>query len=74
MHHVKLPDVSRVCRSLAGSSLAVVLGGHAEGVSCFVYLGILTAFQHHDIPIDILGGSFSGAMVSALFALGMTPV
>lgn len=98
IHHVKIgceADMKKLGRNLSGKSIAVVLGGHAEGdlqkyagvcgvvltnkqtkkgVSCFAYLGVLTAFQHHNVPIDILGGSFNGAMVAALFALEMSPV
>ncbi len=73
-HHVRVSsrsDVRTLCRTLCGRSVALVLGGHAEGVSCFAYLGVLEAFRFHNVPIDILGGSYSGAMVGAMHGLGM---
>lgn len=74
-HHVRVSarsDVTGLCRKLAGRSVALVLGGHAEGVTSFVYLGVLEAFRFHGIPIDIIGGCFTGAAVAAMYGLRMS--
>lgn len=75
-HHVRKhhqDDVLRLCRRLSGRSLALVMGGHAEGVAAFAYVGVLEAFRQRGIPVDILGGSFTGAAVGAMHALSMSP-
>lgn len=76
-HHVRAlvrNDYLKLSRNLRGFTLALILGGHAEGVSAFAYLGVLEAFRWHKIPVDILGGCYSGAVVGAMFSLGMRKV
>ncbi len=75
-HHVRVStrsDIQSLCRTLSGRSIGLVLGGHAEGVASFVYVGVLEAFRAHNIPLDIIGGCYSGAMVGAMYCLGLSP-
>jgi predicted acylesterase/phospholipase RssA/CRP-like cAMP-binding protein len=68
-HHVRLsrPDsVARLGRWMAGAAVGVVLsGGGSRGLA---HLGILRALHDAGVPIDVVGGTSQGAMISALFA------
>ena len=69
VHHVhrgNMGDVRLLCHRLCGRRIGLVLGGHAEGVAAFAYLGVLRAFRARRVPIDILGGCFTGAAVGAI--------
>lgn len=43
-------------------------GGAARG---FAHLGVLKAFEREGIPIDMIAGTSSGAIVAAMYAAGM---
>ena len=45
-------------------------GGGIRGVA---HAGVLKAFEENDIKIDVIGGTSSGSMVSALYAMGYSP-
>ncbi|MGI6711920.1 MAG: patatin-like phospholipase family protein [Bacillota bacterium] len=40
------------------------------GVRGFAHLGVLKVFKKHHIPIDVIAGTSSGALVAAFYALG----
>lgn len=46
-------------------------GGGIRGV---VHIGVLKALEENDIKVDIIGGTSSGSLVAALYALGYSPV
>ncbi len=45
-------------------------GGGIRGVA---HAGVLKAFEENNIKIDVIGGTSSGSMVSALYAMGYSP-
>ena len=45
-------------------------GGGIRGVA---HAGALKAFEDNKIPIDVIGGTSSGALISSLYALGYSP-
>jgi predicted acylesterase/phospholipase RssA len=74
VHHVRLgdpSDLARVTRILTGRAVSLVLsGGGARG---FAHLGVLRALDELKVPIDLVGGTSIGAVISMLPALE-TPV
>ena len=72
-HHVRRggsADVDRIARLLGGCGIGVVMGG--GGARGFAHVGIVQAMQQLGIPIDYLGGTSMGAILSAQFAMGLT--
>ncbi|VDK77344.1 unnamed protein product, partial [Onchocerca ochengi] len=62
-------DFSRLARILTGNAIGVVLsGGGARGAA---HVGVLRAMQEHGIPIDMIGGTSIGALISGLYAQGV---
>lgn len=49
----------------------VMSGGGAKGAA---YLGMLQALEDNEIPVDYVTGTSIGAVVSGLYAMGMTPM
>lgn len=47
----------------------VLSGGGAKGLS---HIGVIQALEDHNIPIDYIGGTSMGAIVGALYAIGLT--
>lgn len=45
-------------------------GGGIRGIA---HAGALKAFEDNKIPIDVIGGTSSGALISSLYALGYSP-
>ncbi len=45
-------------------------GGGARGIS---HIGVIKALEENGIPIDCIGGTSSGALVGAMYAMGYTP-
>ncbi|KAJ2887459.1 phosphatidylcholine and lysophosphatidylcholine phospholipase [Coemansia asiatica] len=59
-------DLARLARYLCGTSVGVVLsGGGARGIAL---LGVLQAFEEAGIPVDMVGGTSIGALMSGLYA------
>ena len=62
-YHMRLgetADVDRVARLLAERGVGIVLGGaSARG---FVHIGVMRAMHDAGIPIDVIGGTSSGAV------------
>ena len=62
-------DLERAARRLTGSSLGLVLGG--GGARGFAHLGLLEVLEENGIPIDRIGGTSMGGVVSSTFAAGL---
>ncbi len=63
-------DLDRFARILSGRSVGLVLGG--GGSRGFAHIGVVRALREAGIPIDRIGGSSMGAVMSAQVALGWT--
>ncbi|MDE3132001.1 MAG: patatin-like phospholipase family protein, partial [Acidobacteriota bacterium] len=62
-------DLARTARRLAGRSVGIVLaGGGARG---FAHIGVLEELVAAGVQIDRVGGVSMGAVIGALFAMGM---
>jgi predicted acylesterase/phospholipase RssA/CRP-like cAMP-binding protein len=71
-HHVcegRPQDVARLARLVTGTGCGLVLGG--GGPRGFAHLGVLRALEEAGVPIDAVGGTSIGAVMGALYALGM---
>lgn len=68
--HVRLgnaQDYGRAARMLTDTAVGLVLGGAStRGIA---HLGVVDAMRAADIPIDVVVGSSSGALVAGLLAL-----
>ena len=61
-------DIERVARFITGRAFGIALsGGGARG---FAHIGFLRALMEAGIPIDMIGGTSMGAMISAEYVLG----
>lgn len=47
----------------------VLSGGGARGIA---HVGVIKAFENHNIPIDFISGNSMGAIIGALYAAGYT--
>lgn len=57
--------------TLQSQSVGLVLsGGGAKGLS---HVGVIKALEENNIPIDYIAGTSMGAIVGALYAIGITP-
>ena len=70
VHRNHQPDIERVARTITGRAVGVALGG--GGARGFAHLGVIKALRELGIPIDVLGGTSFGAIVSAQLATGRT--
>lgn len=60
--------IERLARIISGHSLGLVLsGGGARGLA---HIGLIRALEEKKIPIDMIGGTSSGALISAAYAMG----
>ncbi len=60
-----------ISESLSAQSVGLVLsGGGAKGIA---HIGLIKALEENNIPIDYVAGTSMGAIVSALYAVGMSP-
>jgi NTE family protein/lysophospholipid hydrolase len=62
-------DIQRLARILTGNAVGLVLGG--GGARGLAHIGVIRALEEAGIPIDMIGGTSMGAMVSSLYAMGM---
>ncbi|MFN4174784.1 MAG: cyclic nucleotide-binding domain-containing protein, partial [Parachlamydiaceae bacterium] len=72
-HHVKenaQEDFLRVARIISGHAIAFVLGG--GGAKSLLYLGFYKAIKELGIPIDWVGGTCAGAMITTAIAMGLS--
>lgn len=52
--------------------LGLALSG--GGIRGAVHIGVLKALEENNIKIDIIGGTSSGSLVAALYAMGYSPI
>lgn len=52
--------------------LGLALSG--GGIRGAVHIGVLKALEENDIKIDVIGGTSSGSLVAALYAMGYSPI
>jgi NTE family protein len=71
-HHVRsgdTRDIGSIARRLIGRAVALAFSGASSRAPA--HLGVVRAMQDHDLPIDLLSGTSSGAGVAALVAIGL---
>lgn len=71
-HHVRSGDngdIGSVARRLTGRAVALAFSGASSRAPA--HLGVVRAMRDHDLPIDLLSGTSSGAGVAALVAIGL---
>lgn len=61
-------DWQHLARVIAGTSVGLVLSG--GGARAFAHIGVLSALENAQIPIDFIGGSSMGAIIAACHASG----
>ena len=62
--------IDRIARNVADMRIGLALGGMAaRGLS---HIGVLKVLEENNIPIDMIAGSNTGAIVGALYAFGMS--
>lgn len=72
VHHVRgewQHDVARLARMVTGTGCGLVLGG--GGPRGFAHVGVMRALDEAGVPIDVVGGTSIGAVMGALYALGL---
>lgn len=57
--------------TLHAQKVGLVLSG--GGASGFAHIGVIKALEENNIPIDYITGTSAGALVGAMYAIGMTP-
>jgi EmrB/QacA subfamily drug resistance transporter len=62
------PDMARMARRLAGTSVGIVLSG--GGARAFSHIGVLEELTAAGVTIDRIAGVSMGAMIGALSAMG----
>jgi NTE family protein len=67
--HELADSVAAAGRRLAGQSVGVVLSG--GGARAFAHIGVIEELLAAGVAVDRIGGSSFGALIGALFALGM---
>ncbi len=70
-HHVRSDehgDVARLARRLTGRAVALALSGASSRAPA--HFGVVRALHDHQLPIDLLSGSSSGAGVASMIACG----
>ncbi|WP_167482675.1 patatin-like phospholipase family protein [Leptospira kanakyensis] len=70
VHLDRLDTWERLGRGLLGKSIGLSLGG--GGAKGFSHLGVLSALEEHQIPIDMVSGTSAGSIFAALIAMGET--
>ena len=60
-----------LARRILGLRVGVALGGGA--IRGWAHFGVLRVLEERSIPVDVLAGTSSGAVVAAELAAGMTP-
>uniref|UniRef100_A0A914D965 PNPLA domain-containing protein n=1 Tax=Acrobeloides nanus TaxID=290746 RepID=A0A914D965_9BILA len=62
----KKTDFSRIARFLMGRTIGLVLGG--GGARGAAHIGVINAIRKAGLPIDMIGGTSIGSMISGLLA------
>ncbi|EOQ96484.1 phospholipase, patatin family [Leptospira wolbachii serovar Codice str. CDC] len=68
VHFDRLDTWERLGRGLLGKSIGLALGG--GGAKGFAHLGVLSALEENQIPIDMVSGTSAGSIFAALIAMG----
>lgn len=72
-HHHVCPendqDMERLARVITGRAVGLTLGG--GGARGLAHIGVVRALHEAGIPIDMVGGTSMGAIISAQYAMGM---
>ena len=68
LHRERQADFERVARFLSHKAIGLVLAG--GGAKAFVHLGVYQALEEARIPIDMVGGTSMGSLISAGIAKG----
>jgi predicted acylesterase/phospholipase RssA/CRP-like cAMP-binding protein len=74
LHHICgscTKDFQRLGRILAGKAIGLVLGG--GGSRGFAHIGAIKAIEEAGFTIESIGGTSQGAMIGALYAMGLNP-
>lgn len=62
--------IHRIARHIAGLRIGLALGGiAARGIA---QIGVLKVLEEHNIPIDMIAGSNTGAIIGTAYALGVS--
>lgn len=71
-HHHLDPHVSRdyerLARMLSGRAIGLVLGG--GGARALAHIGVIRALEEAHVPIDLVGGTSTGAVIAGQYASG----
>jgi predicted acylesterase/phospholipase RssA/CRP-like cAMP-binding protein len=62
-------SLRRLARRLSHAAVGLALGG--GGARGFAHIGILDVLDGEGIPIDVIGGTSMGSIISSLYAAGM---
>ena len=62
-------DFGRIARCLAGEAVGLVLGG--GGARGLAHIGVLRALEEANVPVDRIGGTSMGAVISGMYSMGM---
>lgn len=68
-HHIRenvLEDLQRIARIISGNAISLVLGG--GGARGLAHIGLYKALRELKIPVDWIGGSCSGSIISGVIA------
>src|SRR5205823_2434151 len=64
-------DFDRIARRITGKAIGLVLGGGgARGLN---HIGVIAALRDCGVPVDMVGGTSMGGIISAFMALGWSP-
>jgi NTE family protein len=67
------PILFLMCAGLSASAQRVGLVLSGGGSSGLAHIGVIKALEEKGIPIDYVAGTSMGALVGAMYAVGMTP-
>lgn len=65
-------SLRRLVRMITGNSRGLALGG--GGARAFAHIGVLEIFNSEDIEFDAVIGSSMGAIIGALYCMGLEPI
>lgn len=75
IHHVCFDNavtLSRLVRTISNKSVSLILSG--GGANGYAHIGVIRALSEAGIEIDAIGGVSIGAMIAALYAMGLDDV
>ena len=67
IHRNSLENINKIIRFITGKAFGVVLAG--GGRKGWVHLGVIKALIQEKIPIDFIGGTSSGSIISSVYTL-----